>query len=119
MTIKDYYVITTSWSTRERLLRRYALPPDKVHVAQPGVDPAQLASGTDRRAAMRRPGQLAQGTRRPVGQPFFRPRLMRVCHLATAIVPAARSSLASPRGSGIFGAAKSPARAWTGRPEGL
>jgi glycosyltransferase involved in cell wall biosynthesis len=42
------YVITTSWSTRERLLRRYALPPDKVHVAQPGVDPAQLASGTDR-----------------------------------------------------------------------
>jgi glycosyltransferase involved in cell wall biosynthesis len=42
------YVITTSWSTRERLLRRYALPPDKVHVAQPGVDPAQLALGTDR-----------------------------------------------------------------------
>jgi glycosyltransferase involved in cell wall biosynthesis len=42
------YVITTSWSTRERLLRRYALPPDKVHLAQPGVDPAQLASGTDR-----------------------------------------------------------------------
>ena len=42
------YVITTSWSTRERLLRRYALPPDKVHVAQPGVDPARLASGTDR-----------------------------------------------------------------------
>jgi hypothetical protein len=42
------YVITTSWSTRERLLRRYPLPPDKVHVAQPGVDPAQLASGTDR-----------------------------------------------------------------------
>jgi glycosyltransferase involved in cell wall biosynthesis len=42
------YVITTSWSTRERLLRRYALPPDKVHVAQPGVDIAQLALGTDR-----------------------------------------------------------------------
>ena len=42
------YVITTSWSTRERLLRRYALPPDKVHVAQPGVHPARLASGTDR-----------------------------------------------------------------------
>jgi glycosyltransferase involved in cell wall biosynthesis len=42
------YVITTSWSTRERLLRRYALPPDKVHLAQPGVDPAQLASGSDR-----------------------------------------------------------------------
>jgi glycosyltransferase involved in cell wall biosynthesis len=42
------HVITTSWSTRERLLRRYALPPDKVHVAHPGVDPARLASGTDR-----------------------------------------------------------------------
>ena len=41
------HVITTSSWTRERLLLRYALPPDKVHVAQPGVDPAQLASGTD------------------------------------------------------------------------
>jgi glycosyltransferase involved in cell wall biosynthesis len=42
------YVIATSWWTRERLLRRYALPPEKVHVAQPGVDPAQLALGTNR-----------------------------------------------------------------------
>jgi glycosyltransferase involved in cell wall biosynthesis len=41
-------VITTSSWTRERLLVRYALPPEKVHVAQPGVDVAQLASGTDR-----------------------------------------------------------------------
>jgi glycosyltransferase involved in cell wall biosynthesis len=41
------HVITTSSSTRELLLRRYALPPDKVHVAQPGVDPAQPAPGTD------------------------------------------------------------------------
>ena len=40
-------VITTSSWTRERLLLRYALPPDKVHVAQPGVDPAQLAPGTE------------------------------------------------------------------------
>jgi len=40
-------VITTSSWTRERLLLRYALPPDKVHVAQPGVDPAHLASETD------------------------------------------------------------------------
>ena len=40
-------VITTSSWTRDRLLLRYALPPDKVHVAQPGVDPAQLASGTN------------------------------------------------------------------------
>jgi glycosyltransferase involved in cell wall biosynthesis len=42
------YVITTSWSTRVRLLRRYPLQPDKVHVAQPGVDVARLAPGTDR-----------------------------------------------------------------------
>jgi glycosyltransferase involved in cell wall biosynthesis len=40
-------VITTSSWTRERLLLRYGLPPDKVHVAQPGVEPAQLASGTE------------------------------------------------------------------------
>jgi glycosyltransferase involved in cell wall biosynthesis len=40
-------VVTTSSWTRNRLLHRYALPPDKVHVAEPGVDLAQLASGTD------------------------------------------------------------------------
>ena len=42
------HIVTTSSWTRERLLLRYALPPDKVHVAEPGVDPAPLASGTDR-----------------------------------------------------------------------
>jgi glycosyltransferase involved in cell wall biosynthesis len=41
------HVITTSSWTRERLFLRYALPPDKVHVAQPGVEKAHLASGTD------------------------------------------------------------------------
>jgi glycosyltransferase involved in cell wall biosynthesis len=41
------HVITTSTWSRERLLQRYPLPPDKVHVAQPGVDRAQLAPGTD------------------------------------------------------------------------
>jgi glycosyltransferase involved in cell wall biosynthesis len=40
-------VITTSSWTRERVLDRYALPPDKVHTALPGVDLAQVASGTD------------------------------------------------------------------------
>jgi glycosyltransferase involved in cell wall biosynthesis len=40
------HIVTTSWWSRERILERYALPPDKVHVAQPGVDPAGLASGT-------------------------------------------------------------------------
>jgi glycosyltransferase involved in cell wall biosynthesis len=41
------HVITTSSWTRERLLQRYKLPPDKVHVAEPGVDPARQASGTE------------------------------------------------------------------------
>ena len=42
------HVVATSWSTREWLLRHYALPPGNVHVAQPGVDPAGLVAGTDR-----------------------------------------------------------------------
>ena len=41
-------VVTTSSWTRHRLLHHYELPPDKVHVARPGVDPAELAPGTDR-----------------------------------------------------------------------
>ena len=41
-------VVTTSWWTRDRLLERYPLPPDQVHVAEPGVDPAGLAPGTGR-----------------------------------------------------------------------
>ncbi len=41
-------IVTTSSWTRDRLLLRYPLPPDKIHVAEPGVDPAGLASGTDR-----------------------------------------------------------------------
>ena len=32
--------------TRRRLLERYALPADRVHVAEPGVDAAELAPGT-------------------------------------------------------------------------
>ena len=39
------FVTTSSW-TRERLLDRYALRPDRVHVAEPGADPADLAPGT-------------------------------------------------------------------------
>jgi glycosyltransferase involved in cell wall biosynthesis len=39
-------VVTTSMWTRRRLLDLYALPPDKVRVAQPGVDSADLAPGT-------------------------------------------------------------------------
>ena len=39
-------VVTTSAWTRRRLLDRYALRPDRVHVAEPGVDVAGLAPGT-------------------------------------------------------------------------
>ena len=39
-------VVTTSAWTRHRLDELYALPPDRVHVAEPGVDAAGLAPGT-------------------------------------------------------------------------
>jgi glycosyltransferase involved in cell wall biosynthesis len=39
-------VVTTSRWLRDRLLDRYPLPADRVHVAEPGVDPAELAPGT-------------------------------------------------------------------------
>ncbi len=39
-------VVTTSTWTRGRLLDRHSLRPDRVHVAQPGADPADLAPGT-------------------------------------------------------------------------
>jgi glycosyltransferase involved in cell wall biosynthesis len=39
-------VVTTSSWARRRLLELYALPADRVHVAQPAVDAAEPASGT-------------------------------------------------------------------------
>jgi glycosyltransferase involved in cell wall biosynthesis len=39
-------VVTTSTWTRGRLLDRHSLRPDRVHVAQPGADPADIAPGT-------------------------------------------------------------------------
>src|SRR3954451_6179588 len=39
-------VVTTSAWTRRRLGELYALPPDRVHVAEPGVDAAPLSAGT-------------------------------------------------------------------------
>jgi len=39
-------VLATSATTRAWLLDRYALPPDRVHVALPGVDRAAIAPGT-------------------------------------------------------------------------
>jgi glycosyltransferase involved in cell wall biosynthesis len=38
-------VATSAWS-RRLLLDRHGLPPDRVHVAEPGVDPADIALGT-------------------------------------------------------------------------
>jgi glycosyltransferase involved in cell wall biosynthesis len=39
-------IVTTSAWTRSRLRELYALPADRVHVAEPGVDPAEIAPGT-------------------------------------------------------------------------
>jgi glycosyltransferase involved in cell wall biosynthesis len=39
-------VVTTSAWSRGRLLELYSLAPDRLHVAEPGVDAADLASGT-------------------------------------------------------------------------
>jgi glycosyltransferase involved in cell wall biosynthesis len=38
-------VVTTSEWSRRWVLEHYALPPERVHVAEPGVDPADLAPG--------------------------------------------------------------------------
>jgi len=40
-------VVTTSAWARRRILELYSLPADRVHVAEPGVDPAELALGTE------------------------------------------------------------------------
>ncbi len=39
-------VVTTSQWSRSRLMELYALAPERVHVARPGVDPADLATGS-------------------------------------------------------------------------
>jgi glycosyltransferase involved in cell wall biosynthesis len=40
-------IVTTSEWSRERLLALYQLRPEAVHVAEPGVEAAELAAGTD------------------------------------------------------------------------
>ena len=45
-------VITTSAWTRRRLLELYSLPADRVHVAEPGVEPAELATGSETGGAL-------------------------------------------------------------------
>jgi glycosyltransferase involved in cell wall biosynthesis len=39
-------VVTSSGWSRDRLMELYALPADRLHVAEPGVQPAELATGT-------------------------------------------------------------------------
>ena len=39
-------IVTTSGWTRQQLLDLYALRPDAIHVAEPGVEPAELAAGS-------------------------------------------------------------------------
>ncbi len=59
-------VVTTSAWTRRRLLELYPLRPDRVHVAEPAVDAADLATrDRGRRGALvRRGGDLREGARR-------------------------------------------------------
>ena len=45
-------IVTTSAWTRHRLLQLYPLPVDRVHVAEPGVDGADLAPGTSAGGAL-------------------------------------------------------------------
>ena len=45
-------VITTSAWARRALLELYSLPSDRVQVAEPGVDPAELAPGTETAGAL-------------------------------------------------------------------
>jgi glycosyltransferase involved in cell wall biosynthesis len=40
-------IVTTSAWTQKRLIELYALPAERIHVAPPGVDPAELAAGTE------------------------------------------------------------------------
>jgi glycosyltransferase involved in cell wall biosynthesis len=45
-------VVTTSAWARRVLLELYSLPGDRVHVAEPGTDPAELAAGTETAGAL-------------------------------------------------------------------
>jgi glycosyltransferase involved in cell wall biosynthesis len=45
-------IVTTSAWSRRALLELYSLPSDRIHVAQPGVDPAELAPGTETAGAL-------------------------------------------------------------------
>ena len=106
-------VVTTSAWTRRRLEELYALPADRVHVAEPGVDAAALAPGTaagdsllcvaarDARQGARRAARRARDGDGPVlalrvcGQPGPRPGVRRRRSPARAGPRAGRPSRAS------------------------
>ena len=46
LSASDALVTTSAWA-RRRLLELYPLPPERVHVAEPAVDAAELAAGTE------------------------------------------------------------------------
>ena len=54
-------VLTTSAWTRQTLLELYSLPSDRVHVAEPGVDRAELASGSAAAGALLSVGAVIPG----------------------------------------------------------
>lgn len=54
-------VVTTSRWSRRRLLEWYDLPPDRVRVAEPGVDPAAPAPGTPSGGALLSVGAVTPG----------------------------------------------------------
>lgn len=54
-------VVTTSAWARRALLDRYSLRGDRVHIAEPGVDPAELAPGTGTGGALLSVGAVIPG----------------------------------------------------------
>jgi glycosyltransferase involved in cell wall biosynthesis len=54
-------VVTTSAWSRRVVLERYSLPSDRVHVAEPGVEAAPLALGTDTGRALLSVGAVIPG----------------------------------------------------------
>jgi glycosyltransferase involved in cell wall biosynthesis len=54
-------VVATSAWTRRTLLELYSLPADRVHVAEPGADSAELAPGTESAGALLSVGAVVRG----------------------------------------------------------
>ena len=89
-------VVTTSAWTRHWLLDHYALRPDRVHVAEPGVDAPSVADGTAAggRAALRR-----RSRPRPRDTTCCSPRWRRVARPAVEPASASAPWTATPASS--------------------